>query len=60
MKEGRNYFLSILLASKYPFLGFPGGSVVKNPPANARDMGLILDPGDPTCCRAAKPMHHNY
>ena len=21
--------------------GFPGGSVVKNPPANARDMGLI-------------------
>ena len=40
--------------------GFPGGSVVKNPPANARDMGLILDPGDPTCCRAAKPMHHNY
>ena len=23
------------------FLGFPGGSVVKNPPANAGDMGLI-------------------
>ena len=22
-------------------LGFPGGSVVKNPPANAGDMGLI-------------------
>ena len=22
--------------------GFPGGSVVKNPPANAGDMGLIL------------------
>ena len=21
--------------------GFPGGSVVKNPPANERDMGLI-------------------
>ena len=21
--------------------GFPGGSVVKNPPANARDLGLI-------------------
>ena len=42
------------------YMGFPGGSVVKNPPANARDMGLILDPGDPTCCRAAKPMHHNY
>ena len=25
--------------------GFPGGSVVKNPPANARDTGLIPDPG---------------
>ena len=25
--------------------GFPGGSVVKNSPANARDMGLIADPG---------------
>ena len=26
-------------------LGFSGGSVVKNPPANAGDTGLILDPG---------------
>ena len=25
--------------------GFLGGSVVKNPPANAGDMGLILDVG---------------
>ena len=25
--------------------GFPGGSVVKNPPARAGDAGLILDPG---------------
>ena len=25
--------------------GFPGGSVVKNPPANARDMGLIPELG---------------
>ena len=25
--------------------GFPGGSVVKNPPANAGHMGLIPDPG---------------
>jgi len=24
---------------------FPGGSVVKNPPANAGDMGLIPGPG---------------
>ena len=25
--------------------GFPGGSVVKNPPANARDAGSIPGPG---------------
>ena len=25
-------------------LGFPGGSVVKNPPANAGETGLIPDP----------------
>ena len=25
--------------------GFPGGSVVKNPPANAGDSGSIPDPG---------------
>ena len=25
--------------------GFPGGSVVKNPPANAGDMGSIPGPG---------------
>ena len=26
-------------------MGFPGGSEVKNPPANARDMGLIPGSG---------------
>ena len=26
-------------------MGFPGGSVVKNPPANAGDMGLTPGPG---------------
>ena len=26
----------------YGYGGFPGGSVVKNPPANARDTGLIF------------------
>ena len=28
-------------------LGFPGGSVVKNPPANAGDAGLAPDSGTP-------------
>ena len=27
--------------SKGPSVGFPGGSVVKNPPASAGDVGLI-------------------
>ena len=35
--------------------GFPGGSVVKNPPANAGDM--VWE--DPTCCGATKSVHHN-
>ena len=30
--------------------------MVKKPPANAGDMGLIPGLGDPTCCRAAKPL----
>ena len=30
------------LIQKYYSLSFPGGSVVKNLPANAEDMGLIL------------------
>ena len=34
--------------------GFPRGSVVKNPPARAGDMGLIWE--DPTCQGAAKFM----
>ena len=34
-----------LLKQKNVQLYFPGGSVVKNPPANAGDMGLIPDPG---------------
>ena len=38
-----------------PHQGFPGGSVVKNPHANAGDMGLIPDPEDPTCLRTSSP-----
>ena len=39
---------------------FPGGAVVKNPPANAGDMGSSPGPGDPTCCGATKLVRHNY
>ena len=34
---------TILLKDKY--WGFPGGSAVKNPPANVGDMGSIPGPG---------------
>ena len=30
-----------------PLLGFPGGSVVKNPPTNATDAGSVLGQEDP-------------
>ena len=41
--------------------GFPGGTVVKNPPDNAGDMGFrSLVCKDPTCCGATKPECHNY
>ena len=30
---------------QYAELGFPGGTVVKNPPANAGDTGSIPGPG---------------
>ena len=32
-------------ACKENMLGFPGGAVVENPPANAGDKGSIPDPG---------------
>ena len=39
---------------------FPGGAVVKNPPANAGDMGSSSVWEDPTCLKATKPMCHSY
>ena len=37
--------LGLNLSVKKELLGFPGGSVVKNAPANAGDTGLIPDLG---------------
>ena len=37
---------------------FPGGAVVKNPPANAGDTGSSL--GRSHMPQATKPVHHNY
>ena len=39
---------------------FPSGTVVKNPPANAGDMGSIPVREDATCHGVTKPMSHNY
>ena len=41
---------------KIYFSGFPGGSVVKNPPINAEDLGLIPVREDPTGRGATKPV----
>ena len=50
----------------YMYQGFPGGSVVKNPPANAGDTGLIPESGRPSgegngnllrCSRLGNPMN---
>ena len=41
-------------------MDFPGGAVVKNLPANAGDMGLILVQEDPTWRGTTKSVHHNY
>ena len=41
-------------------MDFPGGAVVKNPPANAGDTGSSPGPARSTCHGATKPMRHNY
>ena len=39
---------------------FPGGAVVKNPPADAGTQVRALVQEDPPCCGATKPTRHNY
>ena len=46
LAAGRSkYFASQVLATKYNDWDFPGGTVVKNLPANAGDTGSIPGPG---------------
>ena len=52
-----------LIKTKIPFgkkVDFPGGPVVKNLLVNAEDADSIPGLEDSTCCRAAKPVLHNY
>ena len=46
-KYSRNEILIKEIYSGKNYRGFPGGSVVKNPPANAGDMGSSPGPGRP-------------
>ena len=39
---------------------FPGGAMVKNPPANEGTWVRSLVWEDPTCCGGTKPVRHNY
>ena len=41
-------------------MGFPGGSVVKNPPANAGDTGSVLELGRSTGERNGNPLQNSY
>ena len=46
MSEGTSLkYLKLQMNRNYIIEGFPGGSVVKNLPANAEDTGLIPDAG---------------
>lgn len=40
--------------------GFPGGSVVLNPPGLMQGTRIPSLVKDPICCRVTKPMCHNY
>ena len=40
-------------------MGFPGGSVVKNPPANAGDTGSVLELGRSTGERNGNPLQNS-
>ena len=42
------------------FMSFPGGAVVKNPPANAGNVGSIPVPGRSPGGRSGNPLPHSY
>ena len=48
------FFMVEIFPLKIMLRGFPGGSVIENPPANAEDME------DPTCHGETKPLSHDY
>ena len=59
-KMGSDVNIDVLKCIKRKMLDFPGGAVVKNPPANAGARVQALVPEDPTCHGATKPMCYSY
>ena len=55
-----SYDISYMWNLKTGDRDFPGGTVVKNPPANAGTWVRALVREDTTCHGATKPMCHNY
>ena len=45
IQDAASFIEKVLLLKKKKKTGFPSGSVVKNPPANAGDMGSTPGPG---------------
>ena len=58
---GKKVVISPLIFRERGHRDFPGGPVVKNPPYNPRNAGLVPDwrTKNPTSCRTAKPTGHN-
>ena len=46
--------------NKWRSRGFPGGPVVKNPPANEGDTGSIPGPGRSHMLQGTEPVYHKY
>ena len=58
--EGKGDFRKEKIALEIRDRDFPGGAVVKNPPANAGTPVRARVWEDPTCREATKPVRHNY
>ena len=56
IEQGEGIIKVVLMQKLRNLMGFPGGPVVENPPANAGDMGSIPGPGR---FQATQPTGHN-
>ena len=55
----KHSYNELWIKKKETVQGLPSGTVDRNLPANARDMGSIPGPGRSTCRRASKSVHLN-